>query len=88
MAKMMKMDVGGTIRDVIEVPFEIVKEPWAEYEMLDGGRLRVRHILQRLFDAGEIYQAEYRGFYSTRQEQFLQEGLNFLKKNSAFLSQP
>jgi hypothetical protein len=49
MAKMMKMDVGGTIRDVIEVPFEIVKEPWAEYEMLDGGRLRVRHILQRLF---------------------------------------
>jgi len=33
----------------------------------------VRDILQKLFDAGEIYQAEYRGFYSTRQEQFLQE---------------
>jgi len=33
----------------------------------------VREILQRLFDRGEIYQAEYRGFYSTRQEQFLQE---------------
>jgi len=33
----------------------------------------VREILQRLFDKGEIYQAEYRGFYSTRQEQFLQE---------------
>ncbi|MSU23043.1 MAG: methionine--tRNA ligase [Opitutus sp.] len=32
----------------------------------------VRDILQRLFAAGEIYQAEYRGFYSTRQEQFLQ----------------
>jgi len=30
-------------------------------------------LLQRLFDAGEIYQAEYRGFYSTRQEQFLQD---------------
>jgi len=33
----------------------------------------VREILQRLYDKGEIYRAEYRGFYSTRQEQFLQE---------------
>ncbi|MBI4623531.1 MAG: methionine--tRNA ligase [Verrucomicrobia bacterium] len=33
----------------------------------------VRDFLQRLYDAGEIYQAEYHGFYSTRQEQFLQE---------------
>ncbi|HYD84416.1 MAG TPA: methionine--tRNA ligase [Opitutus sp.] len=33
----------------------------------------VRQILQQLFDKGEIYKTEYRGFYSTRQEQFLQE---------------
>jgi methionyl-tRNA synthetase len=33
----------------------------------------VRQVLQDLFDRGEIYRAEYRGFYSTRQEQFLQE---------------
>ncbi len=33
----------------------------------------VRQLLQRLHDQGEIYQAEYRGFYSTRQEQFLLE---------------
>ncbi len=33
----------------------------------------VRAMLQQLFDKGEIYQAEYKGFYSTRQEQFLQE---------------
>jgi methionyl-tRNA synthetase len=33
----------------------------------------VRELLQQLFDKGEIYRAEYRGFYSTRQEQFLQE---------------
>jgi len=32
----------------------------------------VRSILQQLFDQGEIYLAEYQGFYSTRQEQFLQ----------------
>jgi methionyl-tRNA synthetase len=33
----------------------------------------VRAVLQQLFEKGEIYQAEYKGFYSTRQEQFLQE---------------
>jgi methionyl-tRNA synthetase len=33
----------------------------------------VRGILQKLYDQGEIYRAEYQGFYSTRQEQFLQE---------------
>src|SRR4051812_25848288 len=33
----------------------------------------VRDILQQLYDKGEIYKTEYRGFYSTRQEQFLQE---------------
>jgi methionyl-tRNA synthetase len=33
----------------------------------------VRAVLQQLFDQGEIYLGEYRGFYSTRQEQFLQE---------------
>ncbi len=33
----------------------------------------VRQVLQQLFEKGEIYKAEYRGFYSTRQEQFLQE---------------
>jgi len=32
----------------------------------------VARILQQLFDKGEIYKAEYQGFYSTRQEQFLQ----------------
>jgi len=29
-------------------------------------------ICQQLFDKGEIYKREYQGFYSTRQEQFLQ----------------
>lgn len=33
----------------------------------------VRQILQDLYDKGEIYQAEYKGFYSKRAEQFLQE---------------
>ena len=33
----------------------------------------VRAVLQQLFDKGEIYKAEYTGFYSARQEQFLQD---------------
>ncbi len=33
----------------------------------------VGQLLQQLFDQGEIYKAEYQGYYSTRQEQFLQE---------------
>lgn len=57
MSKVIEMVVDGVTRQAIEVPFEIVKEPWAEYQMLDGGALRVRHILQRVFvvldDAGK-----------------------------------
>ena len=30
-------------------------------------------MLQKMFDKGEIYKADYNGYYSTRQEQFLQE---------------
>jgi len=33
----------------------------------------VQRVLQDLYDKGEIYQAEYKGFYSARAEQFLQE---------------
>lgn len=33
----------------------------------------VRELLQRLHDKGDIYRADYKGFYSTRQEQFLQD---------------
>jgi len=33
----------------------------------------VRTILQKLYDQGDIYLGEYRGFYSARQEQFLLE---------------
>ncbi|UPA28356.1 MAG: methionine--tRNA ligase [Verrucomicrobiota bacterium] len=33
----------------------------------------VREILQKLYDQGEIYQAQYTGFYSARVERFLQE---------------
>lgn len=49
MAGKIKLMVDGVEREVTEVTFEIIKEPWSEYEMYDGGRIRLRHILQRLF---------------------------------------
>ncbi len=36
-------------------------------------KLVVQSILQKLYDAGEIYASEYEGWYSTRAEQFLTE---------------
>ncbi|MCH6255276.1 methionine--tRNA ligase [Puniceicoccaceae bacterium K14] len=33
----------------------------------------VRTLLQKLYDEGEIYKSEYKGYYSARAEQFLQE---------------
>jgi methionyl-tRNA synthetase len=33
----------------------------------------VQQLLQKLFDEGQIYKADYTGYYSTRAEQFLQE---------------
>lgn len=33
----------------------------------------VHMLLQKLFDGGEIYKAEYKGYYSARAEQFLQD---------------
>lgn len=33
----------------------------------------VQQLLQKLFDEGKIYKADYTGYYSTRAEQFLQE---------------
>ena len=39
----------------------------------DDHKQVVRDIQQSLFDKGEIYKGEYNGFYSARQEQFLQE---------------
>ena len=33
----------------------------------------VRAILQKLYDQGDIYKADYHGYYSRRAEQFLQE---------------
>jgi len=70
-------------------PIELCDEAASEFEALcrdlmisnddfirttqDRHKSVVRSILQDLFDKGEIYKADYQGFYSARAEQFLQE---------------
>ena len=39
----------------------------------DGHKKVVKEILQKLYDKGEIYKADYNGYYSQRQEQFVTE---------------
>ena len=39
----------------------------------DRHKAVVREILQKLYDKGEIYKADYNGYYSVRQEQFVTE---------------
>ena len=33
----------------VELRFEVIREPWNEYELPDGSILRVRHVLLRIF---------------------------------------
>ncbi|MGV0985016.1 MAG: hypothetical protein ACOYB2_10705 [Limnohabitans sp.] len=44
-----KITLNGQEHDCVEVPFEVKSEPWCEYELLDGGRLRVRNIVVRVW---------------------------------------
>jgi len=54
MAKVIKVTVGGEERAAVEVAFEIKKENWNEYELVDGGTVRIRlnvHRMLRVLDA-------------------------------------
>ena len=42
MARVVKVSVPGGERDAVEVSFDIKREDWNEYELADGGRVRVR----------------------------------------------
>ena len=54
--KILKVQVGDTERNAIEVDFEIGKEDWNVYCLLDGGRIRMKtsalKILQLVDDQG------------------------------------
>lgn len=40
--------INGVQMPVVDIDFEIVKEPWLEYELADGGRVRVRAIVMAI----------------------------------------
>lgn len=49
MAGIIKVPFGDQMVDAIEIQFEPVKEPWAEYDLMDGGKFRIRSTISRLF---------------------------------------
>ncbi len=54
MPRIIKVKVGNVDRDAYEVDFEIGREEWNEYKLVDGGRVRVKTTVQkiaRLLDA-------------------------------------
>lgn len=49
MARVMKVKLGdGRDVNAVEVPFEIRREEWNEYELADGGRLRVKTVVHKI----------------------------------------
>jgi len=49
MAKITKLSVGGQELQVVEQDFETVKEDWNEYRLLDGGRIRLKTTVQKVY---------------------------------------
>jgi len=44
-----QIKVGGNLLDVLEQDFEIDREEWNEYKLLDGGVIRLKTTVQRIF---------------------------------------
>lgn len=51
MGRKMRIKLGNTEVDVLELDFEVVREEWNEYRLLDGGRVRIKAIPQKIFRA-------------------------------------
>jgi hypothetical protein len=49
MAKVVKVRVGDQEYDAIEQDFEIAREDWNEYKLLDGGVIRLKTTVQKIF---------------------------------------
>jgi hypothetical protein len=49
MAEIVQLKVAGVVRNAVEVAFEPAAEPWCEYRLVDGGRVRFRATAVKLF---------------------------------------
>ncbi len=45
----MKLTVNGEEKEVSELDFEIKREDWNEYILLDGGSVRVRLVVSKIY---------------------------------------
>ncbi|MCY4617821.1 MAG: hypothetical protein OXD50_04615 [Chloroflexi bacterium] len=63
MAEIRTMDLGGQQRRVIEVAFETDEEEWARYKLHDGGALRVKYPVSRIWievdEDGEVVKSPF-----------------------------
>ena len=48
MPQIIRINAGGQEVDAIEVDFEIAREEWNEYKLLDGGKVRVKTTVNRI----------------------------------------
>lgn len=48
MARKIRIKVNGQDRDAVEVDFKIRREDWNEYELLDGGKVKMRAAVMRM----------------------------------------
>jgi len=53
MPNTIKVNINGVDHEAVEISFEIVKEDWNEYKLLDGGRVRTKTVVQRIFKVTE-----------------------------------
>lgn len=49
MPRTIKVTLGDKEHDAIELDFEVEREQWNEYKLLDGGRVRLKTSPQRIF---------------------------------------
>jgi hypothetical protein len=66
--KVTKVTVGNQELPAREVAFEAIAEPWAEYKLLDGGRIRLRTTVLTIYrvlkdDGTPAYQPDGQPFF-------------------------
>jgi hypothetical protein len=71
----------GTKYFGVEVDFEIVREDWSEYNLSDGGNLRVKNVLTRVYrledEAGnQVYGPDGEPLY------YVYAGINIVTKRA------